>query len=248
MKIDLVKKYRTANKRLIILDYDGTLVSFSSDPEQKLSSQKLRGLLQCLCLKADTKVVVMTGRNHESIDETIGDLPLLIVAEHGAMIKESGLWKTLIRDECNWKQEVLALMKDPSFEYQGTFIEEKKYSLAWHYRNADSLGGFILSRELIGTMKKRSFYKSIRVLDGNKVVEVLSKDINKGNAALDLIKEADYDYVLAIGDDRTDEDMFSALFKMENCHTVKVGYGFTSAKYKLHGVSDVLSMLNLLAI
>ncbi len=61
----------------------------------------------------------------------------------------------------------------------------------------------------------------MEVLDGNKVVEVRAKAANKGVAALAALSETPYDFILACGDDWTDEDMFQAL--PEETVTIKIG-------------------------
>ena len=83
----------------------------------------------------------------------------------------------------------------------------------------------------------------LRIIDGNKTVEIMTKEVNKGKAINDLIKNNNYDYVLSIGDDVTDEDMFEALKDDENSITIKVGSGNTSAKYRLDSPADVIQFL-----
>ena len=124
-----------------------------------------------------------------------------------------------------------------------SFVEEKQYSLTWHYRNALSESGHAHSRELIRTLRDSAFSYNLRIIDGNKIVEVLSKDIDKGKAVRKVMKQKKYDYVLSIGDDQTDEDMFCALSDYDNAYTIKVGKGITFAKYRLASVSEVINLL-----
>jgi trehalose 6-phosphate synthase/phosphatase len=243
MKIDLVKKYKIARSRLLLFDYDGTLVSIRSSPDEAMPSAYLFDLLDRLCHAASTKVVIITGRKYRDIDLLIGRLPLDIIAEHGAMIKEGGTWHRKADHDVEWKKSIAPLMNKMSSECTGTFLEEKDFSLTWHYRNTDPLGGFVFSRELIKIIRDTAEANGLRILDGNQVIEVMSDSINKGYAALQMVEKGEYDYVLAIGDDKTDEDMFAILSDKENCYTIKVGYGKTLARHKLDNVADVIRLI-----
>src|SRR3981081_961236 len=93
----------------------------------------------------------------------------------------------------------------------GTFIEEKTYSLVWHYRKAQKGLGELRAGELMNNLKYLANDKGLQLLPGDKVVEVKKIEINKGKAALMLIDNDDYDFILALGDDYSDEDIFRAL-------------------------------------
>src|SRR3972149_7047172 len=103
---ELIEKYKNATNKLVLLDYDGTLVSFAPIPEQATPSVRLLNALYKLVKKPTTKVVIITGREYRSIDKLIGHLPIDIIAEHGAMIKENRIWKDQIKN-ISWKLEIL---------------------------------------------------------------------------------------------------------------------------------------------
>jgi trehalose 6-phosphate synthase/phosphatase len=204
-------QYKKSYKKLLLLDYDGTLVGFASTPEKATPSLRLLDILQRLSRKHSTKVVITTGRASKSIDTLIGHIPIDIIAEHGAMIKEYGQWRELIQPQNSWKKEILQLMDRVTSICKGAWVEEKRFSVSWHYRNADPIIGYVLARRLLRLVKVTLKPDDARILDGNKTIEVLSKAAGKDKAVEYCLNSSSYDYILSIGDDKTDEDMFEAL-------------------------------------
>ena len=84
--------------------------------------------------------------------------------------------------------------------------------LAWHYRNAESRSGYIHSRELISILEKIIALHNLKILDGNKVVEIMTNEVGKGTAVKRLFEQNNYDFILSIGDDATDEEMFEYFY------------------------------------
>ncbi|HFB07089.1 MAG TPA: trehalose-phosphatase, partial [Chloroflexi bacterium] len=123
----------------------------------------------------------------------------------------------------------------------GSFIEEKEFSLVWHYRKANPKLGEIRARELINNLSNITANLNLHVLEGNKIVEVKNTDINKGRAALKYISKEEWDFILAIGDDWTDEDTFKAL--PPTAWSIKVGFGTSAARFSLSSQSEVISLL-----
>ena len=244
--MELISKYKKAHNRLILLDYDGTLVNFTLTPDEAKPSVDLLNILYKLSCTPCTKVIIITGREYKSIDKLIGHLPIDIIAEHGAMIKENGTWKEQINNVTFWKKEVLLSLNEITSKCPGSFIEEKSFSLAWHYRNSETEAGHTYSRELIRLLDNNIHFSVLKILDGNKVVELLHNGIGKGRSVNNLIAQNTYDCILSIGDDVTDEDMFEVLKDNENSFTIKVGSGNTSAKYRLDAPKNVLQLLELL--
>ena len=124
----------------------------------------------------------------------------------------------------------------------GSFIEEKENSLAWHYRTADPDQARPLAAELMDHLVNFTANIDVQVLQGNKVVELRHGGVNKGTAALHWISQNNPDFVLGIGDDWTDEDLFAALPK--TAYSFRVGVSNTNAKYNLRDVTEVVALLN----
>jgi len=123
----------------------------------------------------------------------------------------------------------------------GSFIEEKKSTLAWHYRNTHPELGFARSRELRNSLLQLITNTSLQVIDGNKVLEVRMVGVDKGATAANLLAHFNPDFVLCIGDDTTDEDMFRYL--RDKGYTIKIGRGNTAARYTILSQREVFPFL-----
>ena len=244
---ELAGKYRKAKNRLVLLDYDGTLVEYAPTPDKAIPSEQLINLLSRLIEKPGTELIIISGRGNKELDLLLGHLPINIVAEHGAMIKESGVWEEQVSDEGEWRNAVISVMNDVTLKCSASFVEEKNYSLAWHYRNAESKSGYAHSRELISQLDELVILYNLKILDGNKVVEIMNKNVGKGKAVKKLLAGKDYDFVLSIGDDATDEEIFEFFLTDTNSCTIKVGEGNSFAKFKFNSVSDVVKFLKYLS-
>jgi trehalose 6-phosphate synthase/phosphatase len=247
-KAELIRKFKKANNKLVLLDYDGTLVNYELRPENAKPSEHLLEILIKLIDKPRTKVFIISGRGYLDIDKLLVHLPIDIIAEHGAMMKESGVWNNQINNSDSWKETVINILNQVTFTCPKSYVEEKKFSLAWHYRNSEPQSGFAHSRELIRLLEKTIHPYNLKILDGNKVVEILTNENGKGKAVKKLIEQINYDFILSIGDDVTDEEMFEFFLHNSNAYTVKVGNGNTFAKNKVADISDVVLLLKQLSV
>jgi trehalose 6-phosphate synthase/phosphatase len=244
---ELVEKFKKASNRIILLDYDGTLVNYELIPANAKLSEQLNEILIKLLDQPNIKVIIISGRNHHDIDKLLVHLPIDIIADHGAMRKEKGVWKNQISDDDSWKKIILNLLNQFTLKCPESYVEEKRFSMAWHYRNTDPQTGYDRSRELIRLLEDSIHSHNLRILDGNRVVEVLTNKNGKGKAVKKLIEEINYDFILSIGDDATDEEMFEFFLHNSNAYTVKVGNGETSAKNKVADINDVMLLLKQLS-
>jgi len=242
-KTELIERYKKANNKLVLLDYDGTLVNYELIPDNARLPEHLSDILKKLIATPQTNVFIISGRSHLDIDKLLVHLPINIIAEHGAMMKENGVWKNHKANNGSWKKVILPILNQTTFNCQRSFVEEKKFSLTWHYRNADVHSGYAHSRELILILEKIIHSYNLKILDGNKVVEILPDEIGKGKAVKELSEQNNYDFILSLGDDATDEEMFEYYLNNSNAFTIKVGNGNTYARYKLSGINDVVSLL-----
>jgi trehalose 6-phosphate synthase/phosphatase len=236
-------KFKKSLNKLVLLDYDGTLVNITATPDKAKLSREITDIIRRLICLPGIQIFIITGRGHEDIDRFLDHIPINIIAEHGAIIKENGEWKNQEQISDSWKKSVIPVMNLMTDACPGSFIEEKIYSLAWHYRNVESDAGYKSSRELIRHLDNLIGTYGLKILDGNKVVEVLSDSIGKGKAVRKLDEKNIYEFILSIGDDTTDEEMFEYFQDHSNAYTIKVGEGETFAKFKLNDISEVVSLL-----
>jgi trehalose 6-phosphate synthase/phosphatase len=231
--------------KLILLDYDGTLVKYESLPSKATPSARLLNLLDKLIHLPETTVILITGRDHSYIDNYLGHLPITIIAEHGAMVKENNSWRKLVPCNDQWKKRVLGILNLVTSSCPGSFIEEKQYSVAWHYRNSEEKQAYLCSKALIHLLEEEEIIPSynLKVVDGNKVLEIISKNVGKGKVIKNILNKGGYDHILAIGNDTTDEEIFEFLLNNHSADTFKVGNRPSFAKQKLKNVTNVIELL-----
>jgi trehalose 6-phosphate synthase/phosphatase len=234
-------QYKQSRSRLILLDYDGTLVGFQNNILQAVPDHELMEILERLTSNQANKVVVISGRNYRNLEEWFGHLNLDMIAEHGAWFKTDQGWKNLSGLTDSWKKDIMPVLETYTDRTPGTFIEEKSFSLVWHFRRAEAGVGELRASELLTNLQYLIQDKRLQLLKGNKVIEVKSIEINKGIAALNWIGDQRHDFVMAIGDDHTDEDLFKAL--EEEAVTIKVGTNVSAARYYLDNFKSVRRLL-----
>ena len=145
----------------------------------------------------------------------------------------------------DWKEPIRHIMELYTDRIPGSLIEEKEYSLAWHYRQCDLDTVTAKLSEVRETLRTITESETLGVQEGHKVLEVKDMRVNKGFGALTLIQNNNYDFIFAAGDDYTDEDLFAAL--PEGAFTVKIGLGNTNAAYFLKSWRSMRLVLNKLA-
>jgi len=241
-KRKLINEYKKSMKRLLLLDYDGTLTPFAKTPQKANPDNELFELLLELVSDKKNEIVLISGRDKETLQKWFGALNISLVAEHGACFFEKGeAWEMSQPLAQDWKEKIREIMELFVDRTPGTFVETKDYSLVWHYRNADKQLGNKRARELAEDLSYFTSNTDLQVLDGNKIIEVKNSGINKGSAALRWISKEDWEFILAIGDDWTDEDIFKVL--PERAYSIKVGSGSSSAMFNLSTPYEVRSIL-----
>ena len=232
--------YKNASKRLIIFDYDGTLSPFYKDPTEAYPREDLLKLLAKLSEDPKNKVIINSGRNSETLDKWFGELNIGLAAEHGVYYKENGVWHSNLQ-EIVWDDEVMNILKHTTKKTPYSKIEEKKTALVWHYRAVDTWLADLRVNQLIKELINPCSRLNLQIMRGNKVIEIKSSDYNKGSETLRLMSQDKYDFIMAIGDDTTDEDMFAVL--PSDSVTIKVGRISDIAKYNLPAQSLVTPFL-----
>ena len=236
------KDFRDAKRRLILLDYDGTLVPLARHPKMATPTAELMVFLEQMSREQKTDVVLISGRNRNELQSWFGDLSISLVAEHGVWIRERGEdWKMLKPLNNEWKQKIHPLLEMYTDRLSGSFVEEKEYSLAWHYRMADPDMASIVAKELVDDLVNFTANIDVQVLQGNKVVEVRNAGLNKGDAGMYCRSKGDFDFIMAVGDDWTDEDLFKVL--PETAYTIRIGMTQSYARFNLHNCSEVIELV-----
>lgn len=240
-RTDLLTAYRQAKKRLLVLDYDGTLMNFQTDPQAVIPDVELLDTLTKLHASEKNVVIVNSGRDKPTLDGWLGTLGIDLAAEHGVWVKMNGEWQESPGLFNGWKPKIREVLESMVDRTPGSFIEDKEFSIAWHYRTIDRELGEKRVREFRDVLLYLTANQDLQVLEGNKVVEIKNAGVNKGKAMMQWLSAEEYDFILAIGDDATDEDTFQAM--PDHAHTIKVGRVKTAAKYNLPSVEAVRELL-----
>lgn len=236
---DYLTNFKDNNKRLLLLDYDGTLVGFKDNPQDAKPDEALFNLLDELQKKST--LVLISGRDKDTFQRWFGHKPYNLVTDHGVWLYKNNEWKALERLKTDWMQNIRPILETFVDRTPGTFIETKNYSLAWHYRKADPELAKIRTIELNTVLTSMVANNGLSILKGNKVIEIKSSNVNKGRVISRLLTQQDFNFVSVIGDDWTDEYMFEEA--PESAYTIKVGFTKTKARYQIKNPEHVRELL-----
>jgi trehalose 6-phosphate synthase/phosphatase len=236
----IIADYRKGRRRLLLLDYDGTLMPFFPRPEGAQPTENLLALLTELAGDPKNAVVIISGRCRDTLESWLGSIDLGLVAEHGAWLKEKD-WQLLEPVANDWKEEIRSILEVHMDRTPGSFIEEKECSLVWHYRKADPALASLRARELKDALLHLTANLDLGVLEGSKVMEIKHIGINKGRAAQRWLAKEKWDFILTIGDDLTDEDIFAII--PESAYSIKVGRSPSKARFNIASQHEVRGLL-----
>ncbi|AMD22217.1 HGL123Wp [Eremothecium sinecaudum] len=238
----LLQNYQNSKRRLFLFDYDGTLTPIVQDPNAAIPSGRLLNILNKLSSDPKNQIWIISGRDQKFLSRWLGDqMPQLgLSAEHGCFMKDvnSQEWTNLAsKFDMSWQIRAAEIMEEFTNKTPGSFIERKKVALTWHYRRAvPELGEFNAS-ELKKMLDEFAVDNELEVMEGKANIEVRPRFVNKGeivkrivwtphgsNQCLeddfsideDIPKDLLPDFVLCLGDDFTDEDMFRQLIEIES--------------------------------
>jgi len=243
-KNGLLDRYRNAQKRLFLLDYDGTLTPFFNQPSLARPDNLLLDILGNIAKNPRNSVYIVSGRVSQTLDNWLGHLPVSIIAEHGARVRHcQGQWEETAMPAVRWKDEVEQVMQRYSKRCLHSFVEQKDFSIVWHYRNSPPEQVREVKMELYAVLCRIAEGQGLQVMLGNRIIEVRNEGTDKGTAIRNVLSFEKQDFILAIGDDRTDEDMFRMLTEVNNACTIKVGVEASFAQFNMHTPQMVISLL-----
>ncbi len=242
----MIKDCRSSRNRLLLLDYDGTMVPFVSEPLRATPDREILNTLRKLSVNPKNRVIIVSGRDRKTLDNWFGYLKLGMIAEHGVWFKEkSGSWRMIKHLRNDWKEQIMPVLELYVDRTPGSGIEEKEFSLVWHYRKTDER----LGERRAGDLKERlidiATPLDLSILEGSKVIEVKNSGVNKGIAVQKWLDRQHYDFIFAIGDDWTDENTFETV--PESAYSIKVGIGYTKARYTIPSPKDARNLLKEMA-
>lgn len=235
-KTDIRDNYKRASKRLLLLDYDGTCMPISEKSLQVPPDRELVELLASLASDRGNDLYIISGRDSNHLEEWLGELPIGLIAEHG--IKKRGNkrhsdWQIQVPVSKGCIFSVKEILDRYTAKCPHSFIEEKEFSITWHYRMSDPQMATFYAKEIYHHIERFLRPSQGHILMGNKVLEVIFAGVDKGMATRNILKQNHYDFILAAGDDATDEYMFQSLITHTNAFTIKIGSTHSFAKSTL---------------
>ncbi|KAL0542735.1 hypothetical protein IC582_017809 [Cucumis melo] len=259
----IVAAYSRSKRRAILLDYDGTVMPQTSI--DKTPSRQVISIIDSLCDDVRNTVFVVSGRGRESLGNWFSSCDKLgIAAEHGYFMRWSADkdWENCGQgSDFGWIQIAEPVMKLYTEATDGSSIETKESALVWHHQDADPDFGCSQAKELLDHLESVLANEPVAVKSGQFIVEVKPQGVSKGLVAEKIftsMAEAGRraDFVLCIGDDRSDEDMFEIIGNAVSSGSLSsntlvfactVGQKPSKAKYYLDDTTEVINMLEALA-
>ncbi|MCI1935909.1 MAG: bifunctional alpha,alpha-trehalose-phosphate synthase (UDP-forming)/trehalose-phosphatase [Bifidobacteriaceae bacterium] len=255
-------EWDSAKRKLVLCDYDGTLTPLVRTPDRARPTPTLHTLLRRLGSEPGVDLVLVSGRDRDTMERWFGDLPVGLIAEHGAWRSDRPLGepagagdsasqpsrstRTWIQasgmpDAHLWQPLVEGIMQESVSRVPRSFIERKSDALAWHYRLSEPKKANPERKDLTERLRPILEEWHLEIMENAKVLEVCPASISKGEAVAPLVEGGTYDIVVATGDDTTDETMFDAL--PDTAWTFKIGGGDTAARYRLPNPASMRRML-----
>ncbi|KAJ3677435.1 hypothetical protein LUZ60_003159 [Juncus effusus] len=259
----IVSAYRRARTRAILLDYDGTLMPQASI--KKSPSGKSIEILNSLCRDKRNVVFLVSAKRRKDLSEWFSSCDdLALAAEHGCFLRlrREEEWESIVQvSDFNWKQIAEPVMRLYTETTDGSTIEDKETGLVWCYEDADPDFGSCQAKELLDHLESVLANEPVSVKAGHLYVEVKPQGVSKGLVADQLLstmktKNLLPDFVLCIGDDGSDEDMFEAISSASGGPSLApdaevfactVGRRPSKAKYYLDDTSDIVKLMQGLA-
>ena len=193
-----------------------------------------------------------------------------LASEHGFFYKypknmrknennEESEWKELFHiKDWSWKDSVLNMLQGFTEKTEGSYITKKEAMVSWYYKDCDIYFGHVQANEINTHLQNIYENCKIDIVNGKGYVEIKPKNVNKGYFISHIIKQQfvekfDPDFILAVGDDISDEEMFKYLnsvhnqlsFFKENIKTFSctICRKPSSAKYYLNEINEVYEYL-----
>ena len=273
----LLNAYTRANYRYFFLDYENTLQSYDDENNSPSSSKlkpspKLLTLLGNLTKDERNRIFIVTNQQKEFLSEAFKEVnDIGLAGEYGFFYKppkekDYTKFSTLFSlKDWSWKETVLKILQSFKAKTEGSYIVNKEATIAWYYKDCDSYFGHLQANELTSHLNNIFEGGRIDVVNGKDCVEIKPKNVNKGYFISHIIQNeflnSKYvDFVMAIGDDDSDEEMFKYLSSMEFQFNqlkkkekeivtfgVTVGKKPSTAKYFLNEVNEIILYLDSLS-
>ncbi|CAI5728990.1 unnamed protein product [Peronospora destructor] len=238
--------FRPASKHPSALDVDGngSILVKKSDLLADLSTDDPLHVAESLS-------VVLTAE-----DDSLASSSLSVMGSNGneSAVFEKAPWQCMFSDvELEWRDEVESILEHFTERTPGSLLDVKDCCYTWHFRDADPTFGLKQAKDmqLHFDQMLRDLPVGVVMCRIKKYVTIRPWRVNKGRAVSRILEyesetpyftALDFDFILALGDERTDEDMFDVV-QGTNCYTCTVGMKVSRAQYYLDDPDEVLRVL-----
>jgi trehalose 6-phosphate phosphatase len=228
----------------LLLDVDGTLIDIAPSPEEVVVPADLKRDLGSLVAKTNGALALVSGRRLAALEALFAPVQSAAIGCHGAELR-SRQGEAAVERVPPLSAEIRAAFSDIAALEPLVRVEDKTFSLAFHYRRAPDREQSLLAR--VGDRAAR-YMPDLMVLRGKAVVEVKSAGFNKGEAVLHLMGQPPFAgrRPIFLGDDETDEDVFAVLGQL-NGIGISVGRQALGASFTIRGPAEVRNWLAELA-
>lgn len=232
----------SAASKILFMDLEGILGTFRSQSKPLKPDVEIIDMLYNLSTIPGLDIVLISDYDYETVDEWIGNFPLHIMAEHGLWVKEkNGEWHLMDKIDDNWKGQIRHLIKLYVSRTPHSFIEENTYSLTFNFQKCEEDVRQLRVPELKESLIELSANYNLQVEETKDYLEVKLAGANKGRSAQYWTCEKDWDFIMAVGDNYSDEDLFESLG--DDAVTIKVGSESSTAKYYISDYKELRRFL-----
>jgi len=240
IKTELQTAYHTAGKRLLLLDYNGTVTPHSAAAVPAQPEIRIKKLLLEIAGDSKNNLVIISDYRKSLLQEILPEPQITLIANSEIAVRINGEWQQIEVLSNVWKTEIKPFLESCANRTPGSVVLEKKYSLTINFDKVEKELAEIRSRELKEEISRFTQQEDLRVYEGGREIQIRNTAINKGRFISGYLQEG-YDFILAAGDDWTNEPMFENL--PLSAWTIRIGIDATRARFSLKIQEDFSSLL-----
>ncbi len=242
----LISKYKEGTYRLLLFDLDELLIKEDKSDSGHQDSIPVSDIIITLSRQFGNEVVLLSGLDQSRLATLFNHGSVHVYASQGAWIREyEREWHEYVRPDTSWKRVIYPILELFEARTPGSYIEERDYSLLWHYENVKKDLKEARIAELKGTLIGLIANHDVKMGQGYSYIEIRSSGLSKARNISFWLSNQSWDFILAMGDDWTDEDIFNTL--PEPACSIKIGSEWSKAKYWMSKPDEVHHLLQLLA-
>ncbi len=239
---EILERHDRGNRNLLVFDCNDHIATALAQVDDG-GHDRIRQYLRALAAKPTNEIVFISNLDRKSLDRWLGELDASLVAEHGAWIKEKhGHWQMVQPMRRGWKKTVMPILQMYTTRTPGSWIEERDFSLIWHFESGGTVATYDRKQELWQAVSDLTEHGSIEVIDHENAMEVVSSGVNKSHIARLWIGRHGWDFIMGISGGTSGDDLFHAF--PEDSYSIHVGTGRTRARIRMDSVAELLAFLD----